>query len=78
MNDKLTKEEMQSRCRELEGEALRLRESEKAALRQNEYLTALHETSVGLIPVGQEGAFRVCFKSSGITDRNGTRFYLSA
>jgi len=49
MNDKLTHKEMQSRCKELEGEALRLRESEKAALRQNEYLTALHETSVGLI-----------------------------
>jgi len=49
MNDKLTHKEMQSRCRELEREVFKLRESEKSALRQNEYLTALHETSVGLI-----------------------------
>ncbi|MBT8351482.1 MAG: PAS domain S-box protein [Deltaproteobacteria bacterium] len=49
MNDKLTHKEMQSHCRKLEGEVFKLRESEKSALRQNKYLTALHETSVGLI-----------------------------
>lgn len=49
MNDKLTHKEMQSRCRELEEEVFKLRKSEKSALRQKKYLTALHETSVGLI-----------------------------
>ncbi|MBW2590881.1 MAG: GAF domain-containing protein, partial [Deltaproteobacteria bacterium] len=49
MNDMLAYEEMQSRIRKLEREVFRLDESEKSAKRQNEYLTALHETSVGLI-----------------------------
>ncbi len=49
MSDKLAYEEMQNRIRELKKEVLRLGESEKSARSQNEYLTALHETSVGLI-----------------------------
>ena len=49
MNDEPTYEELQGKCLELERKVLRLRESEKSALRQNEYLAALHETSVGLI-----------------------------
>ena len=49
MNDKPTYEEIQNRIRELKKEVLRLGESEKSARSQNEYLTALHETSVGLI-----------------------------
>ena len=49
MNNVPTYEEIQSKYKELENTVLRLRESEKSAQRQNEYLTALHETSVGLI-----------------------------
>ncbi|MCP4373204.1 MAG: GAF domain-containing protein, partial [Deltaproteobacteria bacterium] len=49
MNNEPTYEEMQRKSKELEETVLRLRESEKSAQRQNEYLTALHETSVGLV-----------------------------
>jgi PAS domain S-box-containing protein len=49
MNGEPRYEEMKKKIKELEEEILRLRQSEKSARRQNEYLTALHETSVGLI-----------------------------
>ena len=45
MKIELTYEEMQTKCLELDREVLRLRESEKSALRQNEYLTALRKRS---------------------------------
>jgi len=49
MNDEPKYEEMQNRIRDLEREVLGLDESKKSTRRENEYLTALHETSVGLI-----------------------------
>ncbi len=40
---------MEQRLKQIEEESRVLRETEEALRRQNEYLTALHETSLGLI-----------------------------
>jgi len=46
---KTTYEDLEHRAGELEREIYRVKQAEKALRRQNEYLTALHETSLGLI-----------------------------
>lgn len=46
---KLTYEELERQVRALSRESLKLKQTEKAVHRQNEYLTALHEISLGLI-----------------------------
>jgi nitrate/nitrite-specific signal transduction histidine kinase len=45
----MTAEQLLMRAGELEREICRVNEAEKTLRRQNEYLTALHETSIGLI-----------------------------
>ena len=47
--EKPTDEVLEQRTGELEREILKIKQSEKMLRRQNEYLTALHETSLGLI-----------------------------
>ena len=47
--DKLTDEQLVQRAGELEREIYKVKQTEKTLRRQNEYLTALHETSIGLI-----------------------------
>jgi PAS domain S-box-containing protein len=47
--DKMTGEQLVLRAGELEREIYRVNQAEKNLRRQNEYLTALHETSIGLI-----------------------------
>jgi PAS domain S-box-containing protein len=47
--EKLTDEELVHRAGELEREIYKVTQSEETLRRQNEYLTALHETSIGLI-----------------------------
>jgi nitrate/nitrite-specific signal transduction histidine kinase len=47
--DKMTDEQLVLRAGELEREIHKVKQAEKALRRQNEYLTALHETSIGLI-----------------------------
>ena len=47
--DKMTYEELLQRAGELEREIYKVNRAEKNLRRQNEYLTALHETSIGLI-----------------------------
>ena len=42
-------EELEHRAGELEREIYKVKQAEESLLRQNEYLTALHETSLGLI-----------------------------
>ena len=46
---KKTYEELEHRAGELEREIYKVKQAEETLLRQNEYLTALHETSLGLI-----------------------------
>ncbi len=46
---KKTYEELEHRAGELEREIYKVKQAEESLLRQNEYLTALHETSLGLI-----------------------------
>src|SRR5210317_1203374 len=46
---KKTYEELEIRAGELEREIYKVKQAEESLLRQNEYLTALHETSLGLI-----------------------------
>ena len=46
---KKTYEELEHRAGELEREIYKVKQAEASLLRQNEYLTALHETSLGLI-----------------------------
>ena len=48
-SEKITHEDLAQRAGELEKELGDVRQAEKALGRQNEYLTALHETSLGLI-----------------------------
>ena len=43
--------QLEQRVKELEDETARLMQTEKAFRRRNEYLTALHETAIGLIDV---------------------------
>ena len=47
--DKMTDEQLVLRAGELEREIYKVKQAEKTLRRQNEYLTALHETSIGLI-----------------------------
>jgi PAS domain S-box-containing protein len=47
--EKLTDEELVHRAGELEREIYKVTQAEETLRRQNEYLTALHETSIGLI-----------------------------
>ena len=47
--DKMTDEQLVQRAGELEREIYKVNQAEKTLRRQNEYLTALHETSIGLI-----------------------------
>ncbi len=47
--DKMTDEQLAQRAGELEREIYKVKQAEKTLRRQNEYLTALHETSIGLI-----------------------------
>ena len=47
--DKMTDEQLVLHAGELEREIDQVKQAEKALRRQNEYLTALHETSIGLI-----------------------------
>jgi len=47
--EKLTDEELVHRAGELEREIYKAKQAEENLRRQNEYLTALHETSIGLI-----------------------------
>ncbi len=47
--DELTDEQLVQRVRQLEKEMYRVKRTEETLRRQNEYLTALHETSIGLI-----------------------------
>ncbi len=47
--EKLTDEELVHRAGELEREIYKVKQAEETLRRQNEYLTALHETSIGLI-----------------------------
>ena len=47
--EKPTYEALEQRAGELEREIYRVNQTEKMLRRQNEYLTALHETSLGLI-----------------------------
>ena len=47
--EKMSYEALELRARELEKEIYKLKRAEKTLLRQNEYLTALHETSLNLI-----------------------------
>ena len=47
--EKMTDEELVQRAGELEREIFKVKQAEETLRRQNEYLTALHETSIGLI-----------------------------
>ena len=47
--EKMTDEQLAQRSAELEREIYKVKQAEKTLRRQNEYLTALHETSIGLI-----------------------------
>jgi len=47
--DQLTDEQLLQRAGQLEREIYKVKQTEKTLRRQNEYLTALHETSIGLI-----------------------------
>jgi hypothetical protein len=47
--EKKTYEELEHRAGELERELYKVKQAEETLRRQNEYLTALHETSLGLI-----------------------------
>jgi len=47
--DELTDDQLVQRAGQLEKEIYRLKRAERTLRRQNEYLTALHETSIGLI-----------------------------
>jgi len=47
--EKMTDEQLVQRSGELEREIYKVKQAEKNLRRQNEYLTALHETSIGLI-----------------------------
>jgi PAS domain S-box-containing protein len=47
--EKKSYEQLEGRVRELERELYKVKRAEETLLRQNEYLTALHETSLGLI-----------------------------
>jgi hypothetical protein len=44
-----TYEELEHRARQLERALYKVKQAEETLLRQNEYLTALNETSLGLI-----------------------------
>jgi hypothetical protein len=76
--DKMTDEQLVLRAGELEREIYKVKQAEKTLRRQNEYLTALHETSIGLIDHLDKEELLEAVLQGHQANRNRTRLHLPA